>query len=72
MNQEVTLFGETTFRNQGYKFGIKLDDRRRHMYIIGKSGMGKSTILENMIVQDISRAADWRWLIRMVTWLRKF
>lgn len=55
MNQEVTLFGETTFRNQGYKFGIKLDDRRRHMYIIGKSGMGKSTVLENMIVQDISK-----------------
>lgn len=55
MNQEVTLFGETTFRNQGYKFGIKVDDRRRHMYIIGKSGMGKSTILENMVVQDINK-----------------
>ncbi|NCU44747.1 DUF87 domain-containing protein, partial [Candidatus Falkowbacteria bacterium] len=55
MNQEVTLFGETTFRNQGYKFGIKLDDRRRHMYIIGKSGMGKSTVLENMVVQDINK-----------------
>ncbi len=55
MNQEVTLFGETTFRNQGYKFGIKVDDRRRHMYIIGKSGMGKSTVLENMVVQDINK-----------------
>ena len=55
MNQEVTLFGETTFRNQGHKFGIKFDDRRRHMYVIGKSGMGKSTLLENMVIQDINK-----------------
>ncbi|HNQ44982.1 MAG TPA: type IV secretion system DNA-binding domain-containing protein [bacterium] len=55
MNGEVTLFGETTFRNQNQKFGIKVDDRRRHMYVIGKSGMGKSTLLENMIAQDINK-----------------
>ena len=55
MNEEVTLFGETTFRNQNQKFGIKVDDRRRHMYVIGKSGMGKSTLLENMIAQDINK-----------------
>jgi CxxC-x17-CxxC domain-containing protein len=52
-NQEITIFGETTFRNQSKVFGIKLDDRRRHMYLIGKTGMGKSTVLENMIVEDI-------------------
>lgn len=34
-------------------FGILPDDRRRHMYIIGKSGVGKSTLLENLILQDI-------------------
>ncbi len=50
---DLALFAETTFRNQYRKFGIKTDDRRRHMYIIGKTGMGKSTILENMIVEDI-------------------
>lgn len=50
---KVTIFAETTFRNQLRKFGIKNDDRRRHMYLIGKTGMGKSTILENMIVEDI-------------------
>jgi CxxC-x17-CxxC domain-containing protein len=55
MNGEVTLFGETTFRNQNQRFGIKIDDRRRHMYAIGKSGMGKSTLLENMIAQDINK-----------------
>lgn len=52
-NDEVTLFGETNFRNEKRRFGIKLDDRRRHMYIIGKTGMGKTTMLENMIISDI-------------------
>lgn len=51
--QKVTFFAETNYRNSNVKFGIKTDDRRRHMYIIGKTGMGKSTILENMIIQDI-------------------
>jgi CxxC-x17-CxxC domain-containing protein len=53
LNNEITSFAETTFRNRRLKFGIKTDDRRRHMYLIGKTGMGKSTILENMIVADI-------------------
>jgi CxxC-x17-CxxC domain-containing protein len=52
-NSDITTFAETTFRNRRLKFGIKTDDRRRHMYLIGKTGMGKSTILENMIVADI-------------------
>jgi len=52
--ENITIFAETTFRNQRRKFGIKPDDRRRHMYLIGKTGMGKSTILENMIVDDIN------------------
>ncbi len=49
----VTYFGETNFRNRRVKFGIKTDDRRRHMYVIGKTGMGKSTLLENMVLDDI-------------------
>ena len=53
MPQEITVFAETNFRNQYRQFGIKTDDRRRHMYLVGKTGMGKSTILENMIVDDI-------------------
>ncbi|MFH1744940.1 MAG: type IV secretion system DNA-binding domain-containing protein [bacterium] len=52
-NDDIIVFAETTFRNKIRKFGIKKDDRRRHMYLIGKTGMGKSTILENMIVEDI-------------------
>lgn len=52
-NNHVTIFAETNFRNRHVRFGIKKDDRRRHMYFIGKTGMGKSTVLENMIIQDI-------------------
>ncbi|MDD5109619.1 MAG: type IV secretion system DNA-binding domain-containing protein [Patescibacteria group bacterium] len=52
-NDRIVYFGITNFRNQRLKFGIKKDDRRRHMYLIGKTGMGKSTVLENMVVQDI-------------------
>ncbi len=50
---EIIYFGLTNFRNQRRKFGIKTDDRRRHMYLLGKTGMGKTTLLENMIVADI-------------------
>ncbi len=53
MNSETVFFGLTTFRNQRKKFGIKTDDRRRHFYCIGKTGMGKSNLMENMAVQDI-------------------
>jgi len=51
---EVTLFAETNFRNMRRTFGIKTDDRRRHVYIIGKTGMGKTTLLENMVLADIN------------------
>lgn len=53
MNNEITFFAKTNFRNQERVFGIKTDDRRRHMYIIGKTGMGKTNLLENLAVQDI-------------------
>lgn len=50
---EITYIGITNFRNEFQRFGIKTDDRRRHMYIIGKSGVGKTTMIENMAIQDI-------------------
>ena len=50
---DICYFGQVNDRGLGKKFGILQDDRRRHMYILGKSGMGKSTLLENMILQDI-------------------
>ena len=53
MSQEINLFGQTNFRNIVKKFGIKADDRRRHVYVIGKTGMGKTAMLQNMAIQDI-------------------
>ncbi len=53
--KELTLIGKSNFRNNRNIFGIKEDDRRRHMYIVGKTGMGKSTLLENMIFSDIEK-----------------
>ncbi|MDD5567047.1 MAG: type IV secretion system DNA-binding domain-containing protein [Patescibacteria group bacterium] len=53
-NKDIALFAQTNFRNQRRSFGIKLDDRRRHMYVIGKTGMGKTTLLQQMIVADIT------------------
>ncbi len=50
---DVNYFAVTNFRNQMRKFGIKTDDRRRHMYVIGKTGMGKTTVMENMVLNDI-------------------
>lgn len=52
-NNHITILGETSFRNSSKKFGIKADDRRRHIYIVGKTGVGKSTLLENMVINDI-------------------
>ena len=52
-NKDVTVFAQTNFRDQRKIFGIKRADRRRHMYAIGKTGMGKTSMLEHMIVQDI-------------------
>ncbi len=49
----ITYFGETDARNKKTKFGIKAKDRLKHVYVIGKTGMGKSTLLENMAIQDI-------------------
>ena len=50
---DINFFGETTFRNKRRKFGIKTDDRRRHVYLIGKTGMGKTVAMKNMAIQDI-------------------
>ena len=55
MTNEINFFGLTTFRNQRKKFGIRPDDRRRHIYLIGKTGMGKTVMMENMVIQDIQK-----------------
>ncbi|MEK9195607.1 MAG: type IV secretion system DNA-binding domain-containing protein [Patescibacteria group bacterium] len=51
--QEVTYIGKCNFRGNERVFGIKKKDRRQHMYVIGKTGVGKSALLKNMALQDI-------------------
>ncbi len=50
---KITFFAKTDARGKETAFGIKAKDRQRHMYVVGKTGMGKSTLLENMAAQDI-------------------
>ncbi|MFZ2621033.1 MAG: type IV secretion system DNA-binding domain-containing protein [Minisyncoccia bacterium] len=52
-SDHITYFAETDARNKKMRFGIKAKDRLKHVYVIGKTGMGKSTLLENMAIQDI-------------------
>ncbi|MDF1498557.1 MAG: type IV secretion system DNA-binding domain-containing protein [Patescibacteria group bacterium] len=53
MENNITYFAKTNFRGKEHKFGIKRDDRGRHTYVIGKTGMGKTNLLETMIIADI-------------------
>lgn len=49
----ITYFARTNARNQHAIFGIKQTDRLSHMYVIGKTGTGKSTLLERLVLSDI-------------------
>ncbi|MDP3953396.1 MAG: type IV secretion system DNA-binding domain-containing protein [bacterium] len=51
--REGTVIGETSYRGQRELVRIGKDDRRRHTYVIGQTGTGKTTMLKNMIKQDI-------------------
>src|SRR5205085_3894532 len=57
IDNSITFIGRTNFRNEQRLFGIRRADRRAHMYIIGKTGTGKSTLLETLIRQDIRAGA---------------
>lgn len=53
MNNDIVPFATTNFRNNNRVFGVKTADRRNHMYVIGKTGTGKTTLLRNMMISDI-------------------
>lgn len=52
-NNRITSLAVTNFRNQRHRFGIKRADRLAHIYIIGKTGTGKSTLIANLAYQDL-------------------
>jgi DNA helicase HerA-like ATPase len=52
-DNHLTILGEAIYRHHQQRFGIKRDDRRKPVYILGKTGMGKSTLLANIVISDI-------------------
>ena len=50
---DVVALGRVCFRNESYRFGMDLEARRRHLWILGKTGMGKTTLLQSIIKQDL-------------------
>ncbi|MDR2540215.1 MAG: type IV secretion system DNA-binding domain-containing protein [Candidatus Peribacteria bacterium] len=50
---KLTVLGNTDYRGDKVRFGIKEEDKFRHMYIVGKTGTGKSTFISNMIISDM-------------------
>ena len=53
--KEVNFFATTEFKNEDEIFGIRSEDRRKHMYVVGKTGAGKSTLIANMAIDDIRK-----------------
>ncbi len=51
--QNARFYGITDYRDKMIKFGIKKEDRRRHMYLLGKTGTGKSLFIQNMVYGDL-------------------
>lgn len=64
MQQPITIIGRTNARSRYQPFGLKHEDRFFHLYVIGQTGTGKSSLLENLILQDMAAghagAADGR------------
>ncbi len=53
--QKINFFGRAVFKNRDLIFGIKDSDRRRHLWAIGKTGTGKSTLIANMAIDDMKK-----------------
>ncbi len=54
VNKDTVYFARTNFRGENKIFGMKTPDRRQHMYVVGKTGTGKSVLIKNLAIQDIN------------------
>lgn len=68
----VIPFASTNYRGTHTEFGIKREDRRKHLYVIGKTGVGKTKLLELLALSDIREKKGALLWIRMVILQRKF
>lgn len=50
---EINFFAKAEFKNKMMTYGLKRNDRRKHVYVIGKTGTGKSTLIANMAINDM-------------------
>jgi hypothetical protein len=55
LQPDIAIFAKTTFRDHQIPFGIKLSDRRGHIYLLGKTGTGKSTLMEALMLDDMRK-----------------
>jgi len=62
MRESITYIGKTNYRESETNFGIKPNDRFYHMHVIGRTGMGKSTLLENLMAQDFENGEGFAFL----------
>ncbi len=53
LKKDINVFAQANYKNQDVKYGLWRADRRRHTYVIGKTGTGKSTLLANMAINDL-------------------
>jgi len=51
--KHINFFGRTEYKNKTATFGLKKADRRKHLYVVGKTGTGKSTLVANMAINDM-------------------
>ncbi len=53
--QDINFFAKTMFHNKEQIFGLRTVDRFRHIWVVGKTGTGKSTLIANMVIDDIKK-----------------
>jgi hypothetical protein len=54
-DEQTSFFGMANYRDVSIPFGIKRFDRRRHLYLVGKSGSGKSCLMQLLVQNDINK-----------------
>ena len=69
MDEDPYIIGERRhYGGHSRPFGVPREDRRQHVYIVGRSGLGKTTLIRNLVIQDIEQGEGSRFSTRTETW----